>query len=62
MTIWGHIRCPGDVTVLSDHTIGYTVQDKLGLGGASGVRPAVDKVVAAKMGVSYRLRDAVILP
>lgn len=62
VAIWRHVGSASDVTVLANNAIRYTVQDELGLCGASGVRLAVHKVVAAKMGVGYRLWDAVILP
>lgn len=62
MAVWRHVWSAGDVSVLADHTICHAVQDELGLRGAGGVRPAVDEVVAAEMGVGDRLGDAVILP
>ena len=62
VTVWRHEGSAGDVTVLSDDAIRHTVQDELGLRSASGVRSAIDEVIAAEMSVGYGLGDAVILP
>lgn len=58
----GHVRGAGDVAVLADHAVRHAVHDELRPRGAGGVGPAVDKVVAAQMGVAHGLGDAVILP
>lgn len=62
VAVWRHEGSAGDVAVLANHTICHTVQDELRLCGSGGVGFAVDKVVAAQVGVGNRLGDAVVLP
>lgn len=61
VAIWRHVGSAGDVAVLADDGICYTVQDELWLCGSSGIRLAVYEVVPTKMGVGDRLGDAIIL-
>lgn len=61
VTVRRHVRGAGDVPVVSIHGVCHTVYDELGLGGARGIRPAVDEVVASQVGVSQGLGNAVVL-
>lgn len=51
VAVGGHVGSAGHVAVLADHAVRDAVQDELGLRGAGGVGLAVDKIVAAEMGV-----------
>lgn len=58
----GHVGRSGDVAVQAHHAVRHAVYDDLRLRGARRVRAAIDKVVAAQVGVSRRLGDAVNVP